>query len=175
MARIAREHGCRRIVDLGCGTARKLVEMHPHYDIIGVDYGSNIGFCRSTYAWGRWIEHDLDSAAPLPLSAADLQGSVIVAADVIEHLQRPERLLAALRLALRHASAAVLSTPERDLTWGAGHRGPPPNECHVREWNQEELRRFLADEGLADPQLGLTRSNNVDPSLQTLLAIVPAG
>ena len=162
--------GATRIVDVGCGTAAKLAALHPRFEIVGIDHGPNIERCRERYGFGSWIEHDLESADALPLDPEVLRGSVIVCADVIEHLVEPERLLAALRGALDHAEAVVLSTPDRDLTWGPEHAGPPPNPCHVREWNRDELVALLHAAGFAHVAAGHTRSNDQGPARNTILA-----
>jgi SAM-dependent methyltransferase len=162
--------GATRIVDVGCGSAAKLSALHPRFEIVGIDYGANIELCRSTHAFGTWIEHDLESGEPFPLAPEQLRGSVIVCADVVEHFREPERLLVALREALEHAEAVVLSTPERDLTWGADHWGPPPNPCHAREWCLDEFVRLLRLAGFEHVSAELTRSNNLDTVRKTILA-----
>ena len=46
---LARKYDRAVIVDLGCGRAGKLVELrldNPGIDIVGVDFGSNIDWCR---------------------------------------------------------------------------------------------------------------------------------
>lgn len=168
-ADLAERLASTKIIDLGCGDGSKLVALHPQFEIVGVDYGPNIEGCRKRYDVGAWIEFDLDSDDPLPLQG--FEGSVLVCADVIEHLVYPERLLRRVRNALDHGGdALVLSTPERDLANGPGHLGPPSNRAHVREWNTEELRNFLRAEGL-DGNFGLTRSNDHNDQLLTILAV----
>jgi len=162
--------GATRIIDVGCGTAAKLAALHPNFEIVGIDHGPNIERCRERYGFGTWIEHDLESADTLPLDAELLRGAVIVCGDVIEHLVEPARLLAALRRALEHAEAVVLSTPDRDLTWGPEHAGPPPNPCHVREWNRDELVALLRSAGFEHVAAGHTRSNDQGPARNTILA-----
>lgn len=170
-AALGRILGAKTIVDLGCGDGSKLAQLHPEFEIVGIDYGPNIEACRERYDIGAWIEFDLDSDEPFPLKAVD--GAVIVCADVIEHLIRPERMLRHVRSALDSGGDAfVLSTPERDLAEGPGHLGPPRNPAHVREWNTEELRRFLESVGLRG-HFGLTRSNDYLEQLLTTFVVVP--
>lgn len=170
-ATLARRLGATRIVDVGCGTAAKLVALHPEFAIVGIDYGPNIAACRERYDVGEWIEVDLDSSETLGVES--FEGSFLVCADVIEHLVHPERLLRQLRAALdAGAQGLLLSTPERDLNECPGHLGPPSNETHVREWTRDELQLFLASHGL-HAHLGLTRSNDVMPYVRTILAAVP--
>jgi SAM-dependent methyltransferase len=170
-AAVARRLGARRIVDVGCGTAAKLVELHPEFEIVGIDFGSNIAACRERYDFGTWIENDLDSSDDLGYE--DVVGAVLVCGDVLEHLVHPERLLRMLRSALDRGAAAVfLSTPDRELTNEPGNLGPPPNVAHVREWTLGELEQFLASEGLVG-YFGLTRSNDVMPYMRTSIAAIP--
>lgn len=172
-ARVARELGARTIVDLGSGNGDKLARLHPEFELVGVDIGSNLEHVRRAHPQGTWIEHDFEQPGALPLDQELLDGAVIVCADVIEHLMRPEHLLAKLRRALEDGAAAVLlSTPERTRTWGDEHQGPPPNTCHVREWTLEELGALLEREGLDRGDLELTRSNDAESRLATSLALL---
>jgi SAM-dependent methyltransferase len=167
---IAETLGSKRIVDIGCGNGFKLASLYPELEIIGVDFGENLETCRERYPFGTWLHHDLDTEDPLPLTEEQLTGAVIVAADVIEHLVRPELLLRKLKLAMEHADAILLSTPERELTWGKDHDGPPPNPHHVREWNIEEFGAFLESEGFEFGDVGLTLNNNVHRQLNNIFA-----
>ncbi|MEX1047701.1 MAG: methyltransferase domain-containing protein [Actinomycetota bacterium] len=161
-----------RIIDVGCGDGRKLAALHPGFEIVGIDYGPNLARCRDLYPFGTWLEHDLESEGPLPLSAEELGGSVIVCADVVEHLVNPERMLRAFAAALETSYALVISTPERNLHRGARHMGPPPNPAHVREWSIAEFSSFLAAQGLRNGRIGLTRSNDLYPLQDTILAVL---
>lgn len=169
-AAIADRLGCTRLVDVGCGNAGKLSKLYPRFDIVGVDYGSNLAACWTRYPFGTWLEHDLESDDPIPVSTEQLVGAVVICADVIEHLVEPERLLQKLRLLLDQAGAVLLSTPERNLTRGREHMGPPPKAHHVREWAIDEFAAFLENEGFEHGDVGLTRSNDMEPHTNTILA-----
>lgn len=148
--------GAGVLIDVGCGWGEKLRSIalrHPDWKLVGIDHGANLEHCRASGDWAGWAERDLETIDPDGLRAA--AGSVIVAADVVEHLRDPVPLVRAL--ARSGARAVVLSTPERELEHGARHRGPPPNPCHVREWTAAELRSFLVGEGLRVRFVGLTR------------------
>ena len=166
-AEIARRVGAHRIIDIGCGDGEKLVALHPEFDVMGIDYRENLAQCRNNHDAGTWLEHDIESDDPLPVE--DFHGAVVVCADVIEHLVRPERLLAKVRAALSTCSAVVMSTPERNLRRGVHHAGPPPNLAHVREWSITEFRALLAAEGFIG-SVSLTRSNDRSPVCNTILA-----
>ena len=171
-AAIARASGCRTIVDIGCGQARKLSALYPEFRVIGIDYGENINWCRRTHAFGTWLESDLEQHEPLPIPSAVLSEAVIVCSDVIEHLVDPRALLATLRDLLVHARFAVLTTPDRTRTHGPIHAGPPPNHAHTREWTTEELRRLCELQGLHSDGAGHTRSNDVQSDLATVALVL---
>lgn len=178
-ARLAELLDASCVVDVGCGGGTKLVALHPRFDVIGVDLpGPNLDACRARYPSLEWIEHDVESHRPLPVPDVVLARSVVVCCDVIEHLRRPERLLRKLRSTLPIARAVLLSTPERELTWGVGHNGPPPNPCHVREWTTSELTALLDDMGFRHRALSLTRTNDSHNEKKTILCRLfndPAG
>ena len=167
-ADVAAALGATRILDFGCGTGGKLVELADRFEIVGIDYGPNIESCRARYSVGTWLVDDFDVPGPVDVEAA---GAVVVCSDVIEHVRQPEVLLGKLRACLDGGAAAVLiSTPERDLTYGLWHTGPPPNVAHVREWNIRELAALLRRSGFAHGSVGLTRSNTVRNLAHTILA-----
>lgn len=156
------------VVDVGCGYAPKLAALHDHrpdWRYLGVDHGPNIEHCARAYDWGEWLTVDLDQP-----HTYDAKGAVIVCADAIEHLVDPAFLLDGIRTS--GCVAAVISTPERDLTWGTEHAGPPPNPCHVREWNLPEFGDYLELAGFRIDHLGLTRSDDAGTGEKTILARV---
>ena len=171
-AAVARRLGARRLIDVGCGHAQKLVALQDEFETIGIDFGDNLDHCRRHHPRGRWLEANLEQPAPWPVSVSDAADAVVICSDVIEHLIHPEALLNHLQALLRHALVAVVSTPERDLTWGRDHAGPPPNPCHTREWNQTEFAALLQRAGLRLEYLGVTRSNDRAADRQTILAVV---
>lgn len=160
VARIAAQIGAQRIIDIGAGDGSKLAALHPDFSIIGIDYGKNVERSQERYPFGSWRTCDLDASGPLPVSDEELLGSVVVASDVIEHLKWPELLVDHLVAALQHAGAAIVSTPERDLTRGIRSAGPPRNVHHVREWSILEFGDLLRRQGLQHFAMSLTRSND---------------
>lgn len=156
---LASMSGARRIVDIGCGKASKLVKLAERgFEIVGVDYGSNLDMAMARYPQGRWIKADLERFDPTAL-LDEVDGSVIVCADVIEHLVDPSALLDALRVWLTRAKVCILSTPERVLCYGKQHSGPPPNPSHVREWTRVELVHYLQNNGLSVTFSGFTQTH----------------
>jgi SAM-dependent methyltransferase len=173
---LARKHDGTVIIDLGCGRAGKLValrEQSPDLDIIGVDFGPNIDWCRANLPVGRWLDADLESTTTLPLAPEIIARSVVVCSDVLEHLIDPRPAMQLICWLLDHGAAcAVLSTPARDKRAGVEHLGPPFNPSHVREWTQSEFRAFLASFLVGIERFELTRSDDGGGGLTTQLVIV---
>lgn len=146
VAGLCRERKAVTLLDVGCGPGIKLDRIHrllPHLRITGVDQRDAIEYCRTHHAYGTWEVVDLNN----PDDAFSVQADVIVCADVIEHIDQPDRLLAFISRSLRPGGAALISTPDRDLLRGRGDPGPPGNPSHIREWSAPELRGFLEDSG----------------------------
>jgi SAM-dependent methyltransferase len=166
-ALVAERLGCSRIVDVGCGNATKLVRVASRFELVGIDFGSNIETCRNRHPVGTWIEHDLEEPGELPV---DMTDAAVICADVIEHVIRPDLLLEKLLGGLTHASVLFISTPERDLVRGGGSVGPPRNQGHVREWTVREFACLLRRSGFEHVSMGLSRSNDRDNRWNTILA-----
>lgn len=158
--KIQAKFGCSRIIDVGCGTARKLMKLAPHVRKIGIDYGENIEFCQSTYNHSVWLVDDFESQTPIPIPRGSSTGSLVICSDVIEHMIKPQALLSKLQILMQDAWFCILTTPERDLTWGSDHNGPPPNKCHTREWTLEELSQMVESAGFIIGAAGLTQSHD---------------
>ncbi|HET9957111.1 MAG TPA: class I SAM-dependent methyltransferase [Polyangiaceae bacterium] len=142
-----RRRAARTVVDVGCGPAPKLAALqkrNPDVSFIGIDQGSAVTYCRGHYQWGDWLEEDLANPKQTP---SDIQGDVVICADVIEHVLDPDVLLDYLKQHVTPCGLLIISTPDRDLL-----RGPnctqSPNPQHVREWNGEEFKRYLQSRGL---------------------------
>jgi SAM-dependent methyltransferase len=167
-ARLAEAAGAVTLVDLGCGSGDFLVEHADRFTLIGIDLGINIAGCLGRHPVGTWIEHDLSGDAPLPLARETLRRSAFVCVDVIEHLVRPEHLLAELQRSLAPGLPALVTTPDRELTHGPGQLGPPPNPEDAREWTLAEFGDLLADGGFAAAELRLVG----EPVRRTILAVL---
>ncbi len=134
------------VLDIGCGLGTKLVDIvGPHcQDITGIDRKRSIQKCRKLHPFGTWLVGDLED----PDYRLDRTFDLIIAADVIEHLLDPDRLLELARRSSHRETVIVMSTPERDLRRGADDSGPPENRGHVREWNAAEFEQYLRSRGL---------------------------
>lgn len=147
---LAAAHGFRTILDIGCGTGRKLTKYVAPYvtRAIGVDQGSGISFAREHTPAGEWIEGDLSKQTVwdgLVSASPDL----VLCVDVIEHLDEPDLLLEKLRnLIAATGGKLLISTPDRSLIEQPRLMGPPHNARHVREWTRSEFVEFLTAHGL---------------------------
>lgn len=159
------------VIDIGCGSGRKLRDL-PARRAIGIDFGSNVEFCRTRYAdRGEWIEADfLDPGSRLLANHAS-SDAIVICADVIEHLPDPTQLLRLLEDCYRRGAIVITTTPDRVRVRGENHVGPPPNEAHVREWGLDEYTRVLTDAGLGLTFAGYTTNNSVERALKTILTL----
>lgn len=164
--------GCTHLIDLGCGAGRKLVESHPKFKLIGIDYGSNLTHCKAQYPFGDWIKWNLEDTGIIPIATDILRNSIVICADVIEHLRNPRSLLKNLAHFSEYARAIIMSSPERDLLRGVSDFGPPENPAHVREWNLTELKQYITSMGLNIAFSGLTVNNSVALEKKNSLVIV---
>ncbi|PKW18715.1 class I SAM-dependent methyltransferase [Saccharopolyspora spinosa] len=173
---LAQQHDRRVIIDLGCGRAGKLVALaaqHPHLDLVGIDFGPNIEWCRANLPVGRWLDADLEAATTLPLDTEVIARSVVVCSDVLEHLIDPRPAMRLICWLLdRGAACAVVSTPARDKRAGTENLGPPANPSHVREWAQDEFRAFVESFPAAIERFGLTRSDDSGGGMTTQLVVL---
>lgn len=175
LADVLSTFGARRIIDVGCGKALKLSKLAERHEIIGLDYGENIEYCRAQYSVGQYVEHDIESDRDLPLEGVPLARAVVVCADVIEHLHNPLRLLRKLKACVDKGAVVIFSTPERELVYGSHHIGPPRNTAHVREWKTAELRALLLDMGFSIAMMGLTANDSIRREFSTIFAVLTAG
>jgi glycosyltransferase involved in cell wall biosynthesis len=126
----------RTVLDIGTGSGYKLVTILGQFDTIGTELSPTYEHLLQTYPDRKWLLSDLSK--PCPIQEVD----VVMAVDVIEHLQNPDQLLD--YIATIRWKKLVLSTPDRDRVHGPNDLGPPLNTCHAREWNAEEFRRYVA-------------------------------
>lgn len=128
----ATHQGLKRILDVGCGSAYKLLKYFGEDETLGLELPETLAFLQNKYPQRRWALADF---AHPPAQAFDLG----LAIDVIEHVADPHALLGFLQQL--NCPYFLLSTPERSRmgVW-SGFR--PRNRCHVREWSQDEFVEY---------------------------------
>jgi 2-polyprenyl-3-methyl-5-hydroxy-6-metoxy-1,4-benzoquinol methylase len=110
---IADRLGAWALVDVGAESGMKLADISNGRNVIALDYGANLQRGIRRYPQFSWRQYDVEADDALPVEPAELKGTVVICADVIEHVEHPDRLLRALRAALsRGALAVLLSTPD---------------------------------------------------------------
>ena len=138
---LVRQHNCKSVADVGCGTAAKLARLHraiPTVETWGLDQPNAIKFCKSNYSFGQWSPINIDCPDSLPEKTFDL----IISSDVIEHLENPNMLLDAIRRMSHSNTLVLISTPERICLRGNNCLSSP-NPYHVREWSRGEFAAYL--------------------------------
>lgn len=159
-----------RLVDIGCGRGTKLLQYQNDLAIVGVDYGANIEHLRENWPVGNWFNYDLEHEIIPP---EFFWGSVVICADIIEHLINPEALIETLRNACQTAAYVLVSTPDRERLYGGAQMGPPDNLAHVREWTLDELDDWFMKKELPIQWAGWTVSYDKQPNrLNTSLLIL---
>jgi hypothetical protein len=122
------------ILDVGCGSAYKLVHMFAQYKIAGIEVEPTYTWLKQQYPQHQWLLFD-------ETDSKTLKADLIICSDVIEHIEDPDTLLDFLEdIDFQYL---VLSTPERDTKLGKNDYGPPENISHYREWNQYEFKDYV--------------------------------
>ncbi len=160
---LARRHQCQNIIDLRCGRAEALSKVFPEFNPIGVDFRNNLEYAKQKYPHINFVEVTFACAFTKTLNTklgADvLKNSVVVSADIIEHIRDPQKCyFDTLKYALRHAPALVLSASDRNYIYRERTlqkfiKGPPKDRNRVREHTLSELELMLAANGMY-PALG---------------------
>jgi hypothetical protein len=101
-----------------------------------------------------------------------LKDSIVISADVIEHIVNPKKFLEYLAEISRIAPFILLSTPDRHAFRGTDHRGPSPNPAHVREWTITELTELVNEYNFHNPVPSFTLSSLTMPGEKKTILIL---
>ena len=137
------------ILDIGCGSGvqiRALGLEIPNL-IIGMDVNRNA----LLYAKKKEISHSeflIADAQQLPFKEQTIDK--IICAEIIEHLNNPEQLIAETHRVLRRDGSIVISTPNEKSIWGlyeflwdAFGRGRNYGETHLRFFSIRDLETYF--------------------------------
>lgn len=132
-----------RILDAGCGTGRNLVEFGGLGSAEGVDFSAEaVEFCRR-----RGLEQVRRAALEeLPFEAGRFD--LVIAADVIEHLDDDRRALAELRRIAAPGGSLVATVPAYRWLWSSHDE----SLHHKRRYTAGRLAAALRDAGW-EPEL----------------------
>jgi len=128
------EKGLKGILDIGCGSAYKLLANFQQDPKAGVEL--NINWLIEKFPNETWFAFSDNAWKQFP-------AQLIICADVIEHVPNPDAFIADL-LAHQHAQYFIFSTPDRNLDTSPWKFGPPNNESHFREWTFEEFEQYMS-------------------------------
>jgi SAM-dependent methyltransferase len=96
-----------------------------------------------------------------PAPSAETANAVIVCADVIQHYPDTTPPLEAIGRLLKHASVAIVTTPDRDRCGGLGAR-----------WNRAEFRCLIEKAGLEVLFHGSAADSETDRRKGTILSVI---
>lgn len=124
-------HG--RVLDVGCGIG-DMVQYRPQ--TVGVDVNAKaVAYCRSRGLTAQQMQPDR-----LPFGDAEFEGAVLD--NVLEHLEKPEPLLAEIHRVLRTAGTFVVGVP--------GTQGFASDPDHKHPYSEAALRSCIQSAGF-DP------------------------
>ncbi len=159
---ILRQTGRTIIVDIGSGNGKKLASIGSSAkQKYAIDYGVNVSFFEEHYPECKTYELNLENSNRDQLPVVDWKESVVICADVIEHLRSPSGLIDCLKHIFESGGIIVLSTPDREKLHGYLHEGPPINPAHVREWTLSELSALFTANGMEPAFVGYSISDNM--------------
>ena len=153
-ARLAR---AKRVLDAGCGAGYGSAELaHEAAFVVGADSADEaIEFAREQYRLpGLCFERASCTALPHPDASFDL----VVAFEVIEHLENWRELLLEARRVLAASGQFVVSTPNK-LFYAESRGQEGPNPFHVHEFEFEEFRSELLS---VFPEVAMYLENHVE-------------
>jgi 2-polyprenyl-3-methyl-5-hydroxy-6-metoxy-1,4-benzoquinol methylase len=107
---ITENHLAGAVLDYGAGTGdltRQLLNMNTFASVSAVDIMAEPSDLAGK---AQWIEHDLNMPVPVDAARFDL----VVAAEVIEHLENPRFVVRELFRLLKPGGSAIISTPNNE-------------------------------------------------------------
>lgn len=130
------EKNYHSVIDVGCGSAYKLIHYIGSYKTIGIEVDETYKWLKQQYPANEWLQFD-------KVDPATLQADLIICSDVIEHVKNPDDLMKFISAI--QSKQIILSTPEREAVAGKNDYGPPENPSHYREWNAAEFKNYVSE------------------------------
>src|SRR5579883_3395358 len=137
-ARLARG---KRVLDAGCGAGYGSAELaHSAHSVIGIDCALEaVEFARENY---RLPNLQFEQASCTALPHDDSTFDLVVAFEVIEHLENWRDFLKEVRRVLAPNGQFIVSTPNK-LYYNEGRGAQGANPFHVHEFEFDEFRTEL--------------------------------
>lgn len=153
-ARLA--HG-KRVLDAGCGAGYGSAELaHAALSVVGIDVAPEaIEYARANYRLPN-LSFEEGSVAALPHAEASFD--LVVAFEVIEHLERWQEFLLEVRRVLAPTGQFIVSTPNR-LYYTESRGADGSNPFHVHEFDFKEFSEALK---AVFPHVSLFLENHVE-------------
>jgi len=134
-ASIATSNNYLSVVDVGCGSAYKLVNYLGSCKITGIETGATFEWLKQNYPNEQWLLFE-------ETNSSTLHTDLVICSDVIEHIKNPDELMRFIQSI--QSKQIIFSTPERNMQAGPADFGPPENPSHYREWSAEEFRNYVS-------------------------------
>lgn len=137
-SKLAKTKKYGRILDVGCGTGRRIAKYFSDCITIGYDVERIVEYANQYYPTRIWRVCD-DFATP-PIEEFDL----VVCINLIHHLPDPNKLMH--WLAAVKCKKIIISTCDREVFERQRMRidlGPPMSQYNFREWSFSELENYV--------------------------------
>jgi SAM-dependent methyltransferase len=133
----------KQVLDAGCGTGYGSAELAKNAaSVLGIDLSAEaIEYARAEYPLPN-LRFEQGDCTSLP--AADASLDLVVAFEVIEHLENWRGLLHEARRVLAPGGQFIVSTPNK-LYYAETRRAAGANPFHVHEFEYEEFRGELSE------------------------------
>lgn len=144
------------VLDAGCGSGYGAAEFSHAASVVAMDISAE-AVAHARQAFSKPGVHFLQGACE-SLPFADRSFDLVVAFEVIEHLERWQQMLADARRVLHPSGILLVSTPNK--AWYAESRAAAgPNPYHVREFEYGEFNTALQT---AFPHVHLWTQNHTE-------------
>lgn len=128
------------VLDSGCGSGYGTAELPHAASVVGLDVSADAVAFAGTNYWRPGVHFIQGASEALPF--ADASFDLVLAFEVIEHLERWERMLAESLRVLRSSGILLVSTPNK-AWYNESRAAAGPNPYHVREFEYHEFDAAL--------------------------------
>jgi len=134
------------VLDVGCGNGlmTSFIVAQPYVEkqkIVGIDPSPDL--LRFANHWRLPTHFIVSVCESLPFS--DNSFDCVIAADLIEHVQDPDKMIDECSRVLKRMGTIVVTTPLDEVKWLVN--APTPNPLHLRSYTVEQMRELLSKHG----------------------------